>query len=269
MQEHVQIETAKWDGAEMDYFRFGHGKETLVILPGLSVQSVMASADSVADAYASLAEDYTIYVLDRRRDLPAAYSVRDMAEDTAKALQTLGLEQANLFGASQGGMIAMEISVHHPELVKKLVLGSTTSCVTDEQFTLFDRWIHLAQAGDAAALYLAFGEALYPAEVFAASRELLRELAESVTEEELARFVILAKALKGFRITEELPGIACPVLIIGDETDRVAGAEASRVIAERLKGKPDVKLFRYDGYGHAAYDTAPDYRERIAQFLSA
>ena len=263
MAEHVQIKTAKWDGAEMDYFCFGRGKETLVIIPGLSVQSVMGSADAVAQQYASLTDAYTIYVLDRRKDLPAAYPMRDMAEDTAGALQALGLRQVNLFGASQGGMISMQIAIHH-----KLVLGSTTACVTDGQFVLFDQWIRLAAAGDAQALYLAFGEALYPKEIFEASQELLKDLAKSVTEEELRRFVVMAKALKGFDITRELSEIRCPALVIGSENDRVVGGEASRIIAERLRGHPGCELFMYDGYGHAAYDTAPDYRDRIARFLA-
>ena len=51
----------------MDFFRFGHGKETLVILPGLSVQSVMVFADAVAEAYQRLANDFTIYVFDYRK----------------------------------------------------------------------------------------------------------------------------------------------------------------------------------------------------------
>ncbi len=269
MKEHIQIETAKWDGAEMDFFRFGRGKEMLVLVPGLSVQSVMLSADAVAQAYEALTDDYTIYVFDRRKDLPAAYSVHDMAEDTARAFRALGLEQANIFGASQGGMISMEIAIRCPELVKNLVLGSTACRVTDGQFVLFEKWIRLAEDGDAETLYLAFGEALYPEEVYKASRELLIELAKSVTDEELHRFVIMAKALKGFNITEELPKISCPTLVFGDEDDRVLGAEASREIAERLGSRPGVELYMYNGYGHAAYDTAPDCKERVARFLAA
>ena len=55
MTEHIEIKTAKWDGAEMDYFCFGRGEETLVIIPGLSVQSVMGSANAVAGNNANAA----------------------------------------------------------------------------------------------------------------------------------------------------------------------------------------------------------------------
>lgn len=66
----ISIETVKTDRFSMDFFRFGNGDKPLVILPGLSVQSVMGAADAIADAYRSLADCYTIYVFDRRTDLP-------------------------------------------------------------------------------------------------------------------------------------------------------------------------------------------------------
>ena len=45
------VETVTAEGFTMDYIRFGHGEKPLVILPGLSVQSVMGSAAAVAEAY--------------------------------------------------------------------------------------------------------------------------------------------------------------------------------------------------------------------------
>ena len=48
----MRIETIKTDDFTMDYCRFGHGAEALVILPGLSVQRVMGLADAVAQAIA-------------------------------------------------------------------------------------------------------------------------------------------------------------------------------------------------------------------------
>ena len=106
-------------------------------------------------------------------------------------------------------------------------------------------------------------------EVFEQARELLAESAKSVTEEDLARFVVLAEGIKGFDFTGELRQIACPVLIIGSADDRVLGADSSEEIAEQLKDRPDCELYLYDGYGHAAYDLAPDYKERLLRFLIA
>ena len=263
----IQIETVKTDAFTMDYFQFGQGKETLVILPGLSVQSVMDSADAVAEAYQLLTDDFTIYVFDRRKELPAIYSVYEMAQDTAEAFRALGLNQMCLFGASQGGMIAMEIAIEQPELVQKLVLGSTSACVAETQYRTVEKWIQLAKAGNTMDLYLGFGETLYPQDVFEQSRVLLAKAAKCVTDEDLNRFIILAEGMKNFDVTNDLEKIACPVLVIGSIDDQVLGADATAQIAEHLNKRSDFELYMYDGYGHAAYDTAPDYKERILRFL--
>ena len=261
-----QIETVTTDTFSMDYYKFGHGDEAFVIIPGLSVQSVMGFASAVEDAYRVLADDYTVYLVDRRKNLPESYSVHDMAEDTAEALKAMGLGKVNLFGASQGGMMAMDIAICHPELVSNLVLGSTAPCLDEEHYKTIENWIGLAKDGDREGLYLAFGEAVYPKEVFEQSRDLLIAAAETVTDEDLQRFAILAEGMDGFDVTDKLGSIACPVLVLGSNDDQVVGGEASEKIAELLKDG-NCTLYMYDGYGHAAYDTAPDYKERILDFL--
>ena len=261
----MRIDTIKTESFSMDYCRFGRGRETLVIVPGLSVQSVLGFAEAIAEAYQALADDFTIFVLDRRNEMPTAYSVPEMAHDTAMAIQALELGRVCLFGASQGGMIAMKIAADHPELVKRLVLGSTSAQVTEARYRqVFEGWADMARAGDAAALYLAFGEAIYPAPVFEQSRQLLLDAAKTVTEGELRRFAIQTEGMRGSDIREDLEKIACPVLVMGSKDDKVVSGEASEQIAERIQ---DRELYMYDGYGHAVYDLAPDYRERMKRFL--
>ena len=263
----MKIETVQTDAFEMDCFHFGQGKNPLVILPGLSVQSVMGSVSAIAKAYQPLTQDYTLYLFDRRKQLPPVYSMEEMSQDTAEAIKALGFEHVSIFGASQGGMIAMKIAISHPELVEKLILGSTAASVPKTLYQRAENWIELAKAGRAAALYLAFGEALYPKEIFEQSRDLLVDAAETVTEEDLQRFIILAKAMEGFDVTDDLKKINCPVLVLTSKDDRVMGADAATTIADCLQDRPGFELYMYEGYGHAAYDTAPDYKERMLQFL--
>ena len=261
----ARIETVRTDDFTMDYCRFGHGKAALVILPGMSVQRVMGLADAIEAAYSPLADDFTIYVFDRRKDLPPVYTIGEMAEDTAQAMKALGLKEVCLFGASQGGMMALVLAMEHPQLVKRVILGSTSAQVTEAQYReVFGRWAELAKVGDAAALYLAFGEALYPKRMFEMLRPLLLENAKAVTDEDLRRFVVQAEAMQGFDVRADLEKIACPTLVIGDADDKVFGGNASQALVERLM---DGELYMYDGYGHAVYDCAPDYRERMRRFL--
>lgn len=251
----------------MDYMRFGTGRKTLVILPGLSVQSVMKISDAVAESYRLLTDDFTVYLFERRNELPPSYSVYDMSRDTAEAIRALNLSGVYLFGVSQGGMIAMKIAADNPGLVASLILGSTSASVNQTQFSVIDEWIRFAKAGNAEGLYLSFGEKVYPDSVFEQSRNILIDSAKTVTPEELSRFVILSEGTKDFDLSDDLKKIACPVLVIGSKDDKVLGGEASEKIFESLKDKPGCELFMYDGYGHAAYDTAPDYRERMLKFF--
>lgn len=265
----IPIETVKTAEFEMQYFRFGTGARPFVILPGLSVQSVMGAAEAVAGAYADFAEDYTVYVFDRRSELPAAYSVYQMGLDTAEAMRALGLFGADVFGASQGGMMAQVIAIEAPELVHRLVLGSTTSHIKPEDEPVFDEWLQLARAKDGPALYDAFGKAIYPEAVYQQYREALLAAGATVTDEEFRRFITLTEGMRGFNVTDKLDRIRCPVLVIGVLEDAVLESDATMEIAVKLDEKPGFSLYLYTGYGHAAFDTAPDYRERMLRFLRA
>ncbi|MBQ3404367.1 MAG: alpha/beta hydrolase, partial [Oscillospiraceae bacterium] len=219
--------------------------------------------------YAVMAEDFTVYVFDRRRELPVLYSIEQMAEDTAEAINALGLRDIHLFGASQGGMMAMVIAIEHPELVRMMVLGSTSAHVRQpKQLELIDRWIDIAKKKDGVGLYLDFGRELYPPDVYEQFKDLLISAGQATTEQELSRFVILAESIKEFNAADRLDGIQCPVLAIGVFEDSVLDSDATMEIAERLDLRPDFQLFMYTGYGHAAFDTAPDYRDRIYSFFT-
>ena len=251
----------------MNFFRFGKGENTLVILPGLSVKSVMDSANAVKAEYALMENDFTVYVFDRRSELSSAYPVSEMAEDTATAFRALGLRDICLFGASQGGMIAMEIAIEHPELVRKLALGSTSAHVREEQYRVIENWIDLAKKKDGTGLYLDFGKKIYPPEIFSQYRNIFASFGKTVTDAEFERFIILAEGTKGFNVSDRLKTIKCPVSAIGAYDDAVLGPDAAAEIAEKLNNRPDFEFYMYNGYGHAAFDTAPDYRDRLLRFF--
>ena len=263
------VQTVKTKDFEMDYIRFGHGEDTLVVLPGLSVQSVMLSEAAIVEAYQPLTDDYTLYFMDYRKEVTGTYTIYDRAMDVTTAIKELGLTKINLFGVSMGGMVSLTIATEYPKLVKKLVLGSTTSQIGEDECRMISKWASLAKEGNATDVYLAFGEAVYPQEVFEKSKDLFKNAAKTVTRAELEKFVIMCEGVKGFNVSDKLEAIECPVLVLGASDDKVLGAGASLKIEERLKSHNDCEIHMYDGYGHAAYDLAPDYKERILSFLKS
>jgi pimeloyl-ACP methyl ester carboxylesterase len=54
------------------------------------------------------------------------YTIPIMADDAAGLLRYLGIRQAYVFGVSMGGMIAQELVLRHPQMVRRLVLGCTS-----------------------------------------------------------------------------------------------------------------------------------------------
>lgn len=252
---------------EMEYCRFGRGDKTFVMIPGLSVQSVMGLSSALEAGFESMNDDYDVYLFDRRKQVPDSYSIFDMASDTAAAMKELGLKDVYLFGASQGGMIAMVIAARYPELVKKLVLGSTSCQVHPDKCMVIDKWIELAEAKERQKLYHEFGKNIYPVNVYENLSDYFTNVSGTVTDEELEKFVILAKAIRGFDFTGELEKIKCPVMVLSAGDDMVLGEDAGEKIAEHFKSRPDFVFYTYTGYGHAVFDTAPDYRKRLADFF--
>ncbi len=248
---------------EMEYFSFGSGERAFVILPGVSTRSLMLSAMAVSAAYRAFGEEYTVYCFDRRRNMPDGYTVRQMAEDTAAVMQKLGIADADLFGASQGGMMAMCIAIDHPELAHKMVLGSTAACMDDQGKEGTDRWIALAESGDLTALTAELIDSLYSENTIDKYKEVLLHMNDGMTEDDIRRFIIQTQALDGFDITGELSKIQCPVLVIGSEGDQVLSPSQSRYIAEAL----NAELYMYGNeWGHCVFDEAPDYKQRMLDF---
>lgn len=264
--EESAVNTVTSGDMEMDYIAFGSGERAFVILPGLSIHSVMGSAEALEAAFAEYTEDYTVYVFDRAKNLTEGYTVRDMANDTALAMQELGIQDADIFGASQGGMMALYLAIDHPELVHKMVLASTLSKPNATSDEVIGNWIALAQARDENGLLESFADKVYSEATLEAYRDVLISANTGITEEEYERFIILASACAIYDCTDALAEIQCPVLVIGADGDQVTTAQAGRELAEAL----NCESFFYGAeYGHGVYDEAPDFRQRMLDFLQA
>ena len=259
--EIIKVQAEKFS---MDCIKFGTGKKNFVMIPGLSLTRITNSAMTITAAYRDFCDEYTVYCFDRADVIPEGYTVRQMAADTAEAMKRLGISDAYVFGASQGGMIGQYLAIDYPELVKKLIIASSYSRCSETAGLVFERWMKLAQKADVQALNHDFFQCIYSDKLLEEYKDALPVLEKNGTAEDCANFIILAKACVEFNAYAELDRIKCPVLVIGSRKDKVLTGEASSEIAEKL----GCEIYMYDGYGHAVYDEAPDYKNRIAEFFN-
>ncbi|MBR3149540.1 MAG: alpha/beta hydrolase [Eubacterium sp.] len=259
-----EIKTVKTSDAELAYMTFGQGKKAFVIIPGLSLKSVLLSSGAVADAYSMFAEDYTVYLFDRRKDMKKGVTIADFAADTAEAMKQLGIKGADILGTSQGGMIAMLLAAEHPELVSHLVVASSSARLSGERLSI-SSWRSLAKEGKALELCNDFISNIYSDAFVERYGSMLAHFMSDCTEDDLERFITSIDACDRLDITDKIKDITCPVLVIGAENDTVLTGEASRLIAEII----GCEIYMYgDPYRHAVYDEAPDYKERLLTFFS-
>ncbi|MCQ2401139.1 MAG: alpha/beta hydrolase [Lachnospiraceae bacterium] len=268
MGNNVKFGMAEVNGIEMPYAKVcggnGSSGKSLVILPGLSVKQVTPIAEAVGNLYQPFLDDgYSIYLFDRRTNAAGSYTVFDMAEDTSAVMKAISIEKADIFGASQGGMIAACIAITHPELVDHLMIGSSVARHNEYSDAIFRRWISLAMEKRERELAVDIGSATYSKASWDANGELIITANANVTDEEYARFIQMAEALLSFDFMGRLKETDCRTLIIGSEGDMVFPPEYVRETTEAFSCE---SFFYGAGYGHAVYDEAPDYIERLYAF---
>ena len=260
----IPIQTITTPRFTMDFFSFGTGKTPCVILPGASVRSVMLSADAVTALYRDYTEEYTFYVFDKKREMQLGYDALAMADDTAEAMDLLGIRGACVFGASLGGMIAQWLAIRHPELVGKLALCSTLLCQNDTSRVVFDNWIRLSDSGDAEALDRAVWACVYSPAYYQKYQTIFEGMTGKATPEEVQQFGIQIRACRTFDAQDQVNKIKCPVQVVGTRDDATVSGDSSPILAKAL----GCELYLYDGYGHAVYDEATDYPGRMMAFFA-
>ena len=115
------------NGLEMYYEIHGSG-QPLVLLHG-NLSTISTSFGKVLSA---LAATRRVIAVEQQghghtADIDRPFSIAQWAEDTTALLRHLKVEQADFFGYSSGGAVALEIALRSPTLVRKLVWAGGTS----------------------------------------------------------------------------------------------------------------------------------------------
>lgn len=250
---------------QLNYITFGKGEKPLVMIQGLSTRSIKGASFSLAYMYRIFARDYKVFLFDRRENITERITVRDLASDIAKAMDLLEITKADVFGVSQGGMIAQYLAIDRPDLVNKLVLAVTLSRNNETVKTIIANWIQMTEQNNIKCLVTDMVVKMYSDSYVKRYQLFMPLLTVLQRPKNVPRFITLAKACLTCNAYDELDKIQCPVFVIGGMQDKVVSGEASMEIADKL----GCEIFMYDDLGHAAYEEAKDFNQKILDFLRA
>jgi pimeloyl-ACP methyl ester carboxylesterase len=125
MNDNPRGNYAELNGLNMYYEIHGTG-DPLVVLHGAYM-----TIDDMGEVLAGLAETRQVIAVElqghgRTADVDRPLSYEQMADDVADLLRHLGIENADVFGYSMGGGVALQVAIRHPEVVRKLVVASAS-----------------------------------------------------------------------------------------------------------------------------------------------
>jgi pimeloyl-ACP methyl ester carboxylesterase len=194
---------------------------------------------------------YAVWIVSRRRHMPAGYTVGDMADDFAEVIRDeLGGRVDVVYGLSYGGLIAQYLAARHTGRVGRVVLVGAACEVSDSFKDVDYRWAAARAQGDPTAAGLVFAEYVAPGRRLRWLRRLLAPLlgrsttVEGVPVEDL---IVEAQAEMAFDSRAVLPDITAPVLLLVGDRDR---AFPKALVGETARLIPDCTLVWRRGRGH-------------------
>ncbi|MFZ3193150.1 MAG: alpha/beta hydrolase [Moraxellaceae bacterium] len=270
----VPTQTVSADGVEFAYREYGqaNGGTPVVFLNHLA--AVLDNWDPrVVDG---LAAQHHIVVFDNRgigaSSGTPANTIEQMADDAIGFIQAKGFTQVDLFGFSMGGMIAQEIVLKQPQLVRKMILAGTgpaggtgiSSVARVSNYDLLRATITFQDPKQ----YLFFTRTPSGIQAGKAFLSRLQERTENRDQEiTLRAYFAQLQALKawGEKPPADLSVIKQPVLVANGDDDRMVPTSNSHDLAKRI---PNSQLIIYPDAGHGGiFQNNADFVSKSLTFL--
>jgi pimeloyl-ACP methyl ester carboxylesterase len=202
-----------------------------------------------------------------------ATSMEEMARDAITFIKAMGFDLVDLFGFSMGGMVAQEIVLMEPDLVRRMIITGTGPA-GGEGISKVARVTYL----DMVRGWLTFQDPKQflfftrTPEGIRAGKEFLARLKErSVNRDKEIKISALQAQLKalrrwGAKAPADLSKVHHPVLVANGDSDRMVPSQNTQDLARRL---PNSELIIYPDSGHGAvFQFHADFVPRVLAFLS-
>jgi len=204
-------------------------------------------------------------------------TVRKMAAHALVFLDALGLERVDLLGFSLGGMVAQEIALARPSLVRKMLLVGTAPEGGEEIMRLEKPELKKIFASDLPAsqrlvklFFAPTASSQAAGEAFVARLGQRNQDREPVSGAEVAKAQIAAfRAWEGFAAERfaKLRKISQPCLVVSGVFDILIPVRNSYLLSEHL---PNAVLLTYPDSGHGSlFQFYESFTRQAADFLAS
>jgi len=226
------------NGVDIYVEQVGQGPDVLLIGGlGDTVESWQFQLDGLADRYRVTAFDNRGAGRTRMPEGPT--TIEAMADDAAAVLLALDIGSAHIAGFSGGSIIAQELALRHPGLVRSLVLQSTwpapDPCL--RAWMQFVRWLVEVAPSERAFLEGFFLD-IYTARAYndgtvAAIIDDVLAFPHKQATEDVQSFL---DACLRHDTTDRLPQITAPTLVLSGGRDTTSRPELCRAVADLIPG---------------------------------
>lgn len=202
-----------------------------------------------------------------------ANSMEQMADDAITFIRAKGFQQVDLLGFSMGGMVAQEIVLKEPQLVRKMIVAGTGPAggegISAVAGVTFYDMLRGFFTGQDAKQFLFFTRTVGGIEAGKAFLERLNERTENRdTEISVRAFLAQLEALRvwGQKAPADLSVVQQPVLVVNGDADRMVPTPNTHDLARRL---PHSTLIIYPDAGHGGiFQFHADFVRSTLEFLA-
>lgn len=265
----LQQNKIKVNGLNMYYKLAGEG-EPVVFIAGLASDHLEwlpahVPAFTTAGYQCVLFDNRDV---DQTDESPAAYTIKQLADDAAALLKQLGIKQAHIVGESMGGMIAQELAINYPERVRSLTLVCAWARSEPFHKALSDSWKNIRRKLTLEESFQTFGLWFFSSRFYEnpeAEQMFLAEVRANPYPQSVAAFARQWDAILTQNTLDRLNRITTPTHVIAGGADMMSPLRLSRMLAEKI---PGAKLTVFPESSHVlAFENPAAFNPVALEFL--
>ncbi len=245
--------------------RRGRGQPlVLVHALGMNLRSWDPIAEILAEHFEVVAYDYRGHGR-TEKSAAQAYGISMLAEDLRALLERLALPPVRLVGLAVGSMIAQQLALLDPALVRALVLGSPRGQLDPPGVRYNQQRAEIVEARGMRDVVDLTVERAFPGGYPESHPELMGWFRGEFLSNDPHGYAAVCRGLSSFNLSDRLHEIRCPTLLLAGELDQLCPVGEAVSMQRRIAGSVCEILA---GVGHFGAIEAPaEFAQRVLAFL--